>query len=180
VARAAQKQAKDTYDQSTGVAKTAGSNAGNIYSTLEPQLQQEAANPQGYGESELSHMNTAVGQATGGSVAGAVGQGNLDAARTGNRGGYQTTLDESARNAQRTNADAALSIEGKNADLKQRQQQAGIAGLGALHGEESADQLKALGLEDQATNTGIEAGKSGWFQNLMNFANTAANVGKRV
>lgn len=181
MARKAQNQAsqnfdnsQDTFGQAKGAAGDFSGNAKHLYDTLSPQLEAEAANPQGYGASDVAGMNTAVGQSTGGATAGAVGEGNLDAARTGNRGGFQTALDESARNGQRVNADAALAIQGKNADLKQRQQQAGIAGLGQLYGENAGDELKSLGLENQSIDAGnqaigeeSQAGNSGWFQNLM-------------
>lgn len=192
MARKAQQQAnqnfnnsQDTFGQAKGDAAGFGGNASHIYGTLEPQLEQEALNPQGYGGSDLAAMNTAVGQATGGATAAAKGEADLDAARTGNRGGFQTALDESARNGMRTNADAALAIQGKNADLKQRQQQAGIAGLGNLYGENTGDELKALGLENESIgegnnsiNAGVNASNSGWYQNLLNYMKTAADVGK--
>lgn len=130
-------------------------------------------------------MNTAVQQGTGGATAGAVGQAGLDAERTGNRGAMQGALDESAREGERTNADAALAIGSKNADLKAKQQQAGLAGLGQLYDQNSNDELGALGQENnsiaegnQSINTETQAGNSGWFQNLMNYMNTAANVAK--
>lgn len=192
MARAAQNQAKqnfndsqDTFGQAKGDAGGFGGNASHIYGTLEPQLEGEALNPQGYGASDIAGMNTQVGQATGGATAAAKGEGELDAARTGNRGGFQTALDDSARTGMRTNADAALAIQGKNADLKQKQQQVGISGLEGLYGENSGDELKALGLENESIGEGNQsvgaetaAGNSGWYQNLLNYMNTAANVGK--
>ncbi len=181
MARAAQNQAKqnfnnsqDTFGQAKGDAAGFGGNASHIYGTLEPQLEAEAANPQGYGQVDLNAMNTAVGQSTGGATAGAKGEGYLDAARTGNRGGFQTALDESAREGMRTNANAALNIQGKNAELKEKQKQLALAGLGNLYGENSGNELKALGLENESIGAGNQsigeenqAGQSGWFQNLI-------------
>lgn len=192
MARAAQAQAKQdfnnsqsTFGQANADSSKFGSNADQIGATLTPQLEAEAANPQGYGDSAVAGMNTAVQQGTGGSTAGAVGQAGLDAERTGNRGAMQGALDESAREGQRTNADAALEIGSKNADLKQKQQQAGIAGLGQLYSQDSSDELNALNAENGSTNAGnqsinteLQAGNSGWFQNMTGFMNAIANDGK--
>lgn len=192
MARAAQSQAKQNFDnsqkafgQANDAATGFGGNASHIFGNLEPQLEHEAIDPQGYGGSALAGMNTQVGQATGGATAAAKGEGELDAARTGNRGGFQTALDESARTGARTNADAALSIQSKDADLKQRQQQAGIAGLEGLYGENAGDELKSLGLENQSIDVGnnsidaeSKAGQSGWLQNILGIGNTAANIAK--
>src|SRR6185437_6586661 len=125
MARKAQKQASQNFDnsQSTfntgmGVAGTAGANAGNLYSKLSPMYEQEAENPQGYGSADLAGMNTAVQQSVGGSTAAAKGEGMLQAARTRNRGAMASSIGDSIRSGQRTLADKALDIQGKNADMK--------------------------------------------------------------
>lgn len=191
MARAAQAQAKQdfnnsqsTFGQANADSSKFGSNADQIGATLTPQLEAEAANPQGYGDSAVAGMNTAVQQGTGGSTAGAVGQAGLDAERTGNRGAMQGVLDESAREGQRTNADAALEIGSKNADLKAKQQQAGIAGLGQLYDQNSNDELNALNAENGSTSAGNQsinaedqAGQSGWLQNLTGFMSALRGAG---
>lgn len=129
-------------------------------------------------------MNTAVQQGTGGSTAGAVGQAGLDAERTGNRGALQGALDESAREGMRTNADASLAINSKNADLKAKQQQAGLSGLEGLYGQNSTDELNALGQENnsigegnQSVNAELAAGNSGWLQNITGFMGALRGAG---
>ncbi|HEY2496568.1 MAG TPA: hypothetical protein VGK24_05825 [Candidatus Angelobacter sp.] len=190
MARGAQDQASKNFDnsqtvlnQGKGVASTAGENAGHLYSTLVPQLEQEASNPTGYGGDEPA-INTAAQQSTGGALAAVKGEAGLSALRTGNAGAGANALEESARDAMRTNSENALNVTKDNADLKQKQQQAGIAGLGTLYGENSNDELAALGQENNAIGQGsnavnaeTNAGNSGWFQNLTGFMNAAANVG---
>ena len=66
-----------------------------VFNTLFPSLQKELVNPHGFG-SDMNAINTANQQSIGGSVAGAVGQGNLQAARTGNAGAFAPALDEAA------------------------------------------------------------------------------------
>lgn len=180
MARAAQNEAKAAVKNDNQHAADYTSNANDVYSTLDPQLKAEATAPQGYGQGDLAAMNTAVGQSTGGATAGAVGQAGLTAARTGNRGGFQGALGESAREGMRTNADAALKIQGANADLKQRQQQAGIQGLQGLYGTNVNATLSSLGLAPGAINAETQAGNNGWLQNTLNTINTLDGKGART
>jgi len=182
MARGQQQQATKTYNAAQGQLGTENNlfgaeqgNANALYSKLFPTLSAEATNPQGYGPTDLAAMNTASQQSVGGSTAGAVGEGNLTAARTRNSGGFAPALDESVRSGQRQLSENAVGIQGENAKLKQAQQQAGISGLTGLYGTNSDAMLKALGLgnqslevENQATGVGTQAGNSGWFQNFLN------------
>lgn len=177
MARGGQNQAKQTYNSASSVFSGSNANANNLYKTLFPTLSGEATNPQGYSPRDLAAMNTASQQSVGGSTAGAVGEGNLAAARTRNAGAFAPALDEAARAGGRQLSENALATQTANANLKQKQQQEGIAGLGDLYGENSKDLLAALGLEDQATQTGTQAGQSGWFQDLLGLGNTVANIG---
>lgn len=186
MARKAQDQANQNFNNSQdvlgrakGISDVAGGRSSQVYDTLFPTLQNEVTNPQGYDPSDIAAMNTAVGQSTGGATAAAVGAGDLEASRTGNKGDYQTSIDDSAREGARLSAQKALEVQGNNADLKQRNRQMGIAGLGSLFGEESGRQLNALnvgnnaiGEGNSAINAGVNAGNSGWFQNLMKLIQT--------
>jgi len=124
----------------------AGANAGNIYSSLEPQYQQEATNPTGYTPAQLSAMTTASNQGIGGATAGITGQGNLQAARTRNNAGISGALDQAAQTAQQTQSQNDLGIQQANANLMQQQQQAGLAGLSSLFGTETGSQNQLYGM----------------------------------
>lgn len=126
-----------------------GGLAGNTWSTLFPTLRQNLTNPQGFGK-DLNAINTANQQSIGGSVAGAVGQGNLQAARTGNAGGFAPALDEAARSGARQMSQNALGVQEQNAYLKNQQQQQAINALGNLYGENTNATLRALGLGNEA------------------------------
>jgi hypothetical protein len=180
MARQQQGQANKTYGETQQQYQTANANQNQLYNSLFPKFTAEATNPQGFGAADEAAMNTAASQSVGGSTAGAVGQGNLTAARTRNSGGLDTALDSSVRSGQQTLADTALGVTGQNAQLKQQQQQAGLSGLSSLYGQNNSTMLSALGLGNQATQTGIQAGQSGWFQNLTAGMNAAANVAKSV
>lgn len=177
MARAAQNQAKDTFGQAKGVAGQSQSNANSIYGPLLQQYQAEATNPQGIGTTGLNAENTASQQSTGGSVAGSVGQGNLMAARTRNRGSFQVAANDAARAGMARNSQNAVENIASNERLKQVQKQAGLAGQQSLYGQNLQALLAALGAQNQSTNALTEAGKSGWLQNTMGIINTLANAG---
>lgn len=145
----------------------ANQNAQDLYKQILPIFQKEATNPQGFAPADLAAMNTASQQSVGGATAGAVGEGNLAAARTRNSGGYTPALDEAVRSGQRQLSTNALDTQTKNALLKESQKQSGISGLGGLYGQNSQQLLQALGLGNQSTQALTEAGKSGWFQNML-------------
>lgn len=166
MARGAQDQANKTYRESNQVYTGAQQNSSDLYKKLFPMLMQEATSPTGYDPTDLAAMNTAAQQSQGGATAAAVGDLGLQAARSGNAGGAAAAEDEAVRSGQRNLSQTALGIKGANADLKEKQKQLGIQGLGGLYGQNTGDMLSALGLQNQSTNTGIEAGKSGWFQNM--------------
>lgn len=167
MARGATNQANKTFGEATSTfnANTDRSNA--LYGQLFPMLTKEATNPLGFDPKDLAAMNTASQQSVGGSTAGAVGEGNLMAARTRNAGAFQPALDEAARQGTRQLSENALNTQTKNAMLRESNRQAGIKGLGGLYENSQDALLKALGLGNEATNTAINSGKSGWFQNLL-------------
>jgi hypothetical protein len=145
--------------ESNAIQNTATGQQG--YNTLNNQAQQDQApitqffkselnNPQGFSPQDIGAMLTSSNQSLGGSQAGAVGQGNLLAARTGNQAGFGTALDQSARQNAATASNNALNVQLKNANLKQQQQQAGAGGLEKLYGTNLEGALKSLGLSNEA------------------------------
>ncbi|HJS97857.1 MAG TPA: hypothetical protein VJ756_02110 [Terriglobales bacterium] len=133
------------------------------YNTLFPTLQKNLINPQGFGK-DLGAINTANQQSIGGSEAGAVGQGNLTAARTRNAAGFAPALDEAMRSGGRQLSQTAADVQTQNALVKQQQQQDAIKALSGLYGENMIDTLRALGLSNDALGTSNQA---------LNVANTA-------
>lgn len=191
MARGAQKQAQEAFNESKqnfnnsqSVYQGANANAGALYKQLMPQLTQEATNPQGFAPGDLAAMRTAGEQSLGGATAGAVGEGDLTAARLRNAGAFTGAQDESVRNAQRELSQRSVETEGQNALLKEQQRQSGIAGLGNLYGTNTQSMLGALGLGNGATNAGSEAtnaltnaGNSGWFQQMLGLINAVKPTG---
>lgn len=159
-AKNAYKDAKEVYGTSTG-------RANSLYDQLNPIYSNEAYNPQGFKPVDLAGMETMVNQNAGGAAAGAVGQGNLEAARTGNEGGFNTSLDDSVRKSLSNSKEGLLKVKGANADLKERQRQAGIEGLNSLYDTQNRDVLASIGLQNDSANAMSNASKSGWFQNML-------------
>ena len=180
MSRDAQRNAQSTYDQSKALTKQSEQNSNSLYNELDPMYTNEAVNPTGYNARDLSSMNTAIGQSTGGAAAGAASEGNLEAARTGNEGGFNTSLDKSVRDSVGAGTAGALSVQGANANLKEQQKQEGITGLQGLDSQQNNDVLSSLGLQTQANNSLISAGQSGWFQNMLGLMNASGNLGKGV
>ena len=163
----AQNQAKQTYQASQALGKQSGTNANALYGQLDPAFTAEATNPQGLNAQTKADMTTTGEQTTDRAVSGAMGQGNLTAARTRNSGGFAPALDESTRDAMRTNSDTGLKIGLADENLKEQQKQEGLQGLSSLYGTNNNDVLSSLGLQNQSTNTLANAGNSGWFQNTI-------------
>jgi hypothetical protein len=144
-----------------------------------PELQAEATNPQGYGPAELAEMNTAGQQSAGGTQSGATGEGALLAARTKNPGTAAAAIGQSARTAGEIASKGALGTQVANAQLKQRQQQAGLTGEENLTGLETGAGLTALGqvAPDVNANTGAANESWNWAKYILDPAMADASSG---
>jgi len=156
-----------------------GSGASQIGSTLIPGLEREANNPTGYDPVTKNRMLVASQEGVGGAGSGITGEANLAAARTRNAGGFTRALDEAQRIRGRQLSTNALGVENESARLAQMKQQQARSELGGLYGTDVSGQLKAMGLANEDLNTALEAGKSGWQQNAMNWVNTLAGAASK-
>jgi hypothetical protein len=137
-------------------------NANSLYGDLAPTLESEVAHPAGYAPTDLSAMETGAQQSAGGSQAGAVGQGGLYAARTGNKGGAAAAIADASRGAGQQLSKNLLGIRSANANLKNEQQQAGISGLTNLTGLETGASNTALGNVANLSNANTNAANASW------------------
>jgi hypothetical protein len=134
-----------------------GDRASSTYNILTPTLNKMATNPQGFDQQTMNNMNTAAQQSIGGAVAGTVGQGNLQAARTNNAGGFAPAATQAAHDATAQLSDAALGVQNRNAMLKEQQRSQGIQGLEGMYGQNVGAGENALGLSTNALNAQSEA-----------------------
>lgn len=107
-------------------------------------------------------METGAQQSAGGSQAGAVGQGGLFAARTRNKGGAAAAIADASRSAGQQLSKNLLGIRSANAELKNRQQQAGISGLEGLTGLETGASNTALGNVANLSRANTDAANASW------------------
>lgn len=177
MARAAQSQANNLANTDSSNAGTLNSEAQGTYSTLNPFLQNELRSPQGYSQQALTAMLGADQAGAGGATAGLTGQANLQAARTRNASGFSSALDAAARSRQQASAQGSEQIAGDNAKLQEQQQQNAASGLQGLYGTNSDAAMKALGLQDQAINTSLDASKTGWLQNTEGLLTSVRGAG---
>lgn len=103
-----------------------------------------ASGTEGLSAVQKANLLTAGDQSVGGSVAGAVGEGNLTAARTGNAGGYQAAADDAARQGINKNADIALGVENQDQQIERQNQQIGLKGLSDIYNGSSDRAISAL------------------------------------
>lgn len=144
------KRSEESYGRSQDLSKGYQENASNLYSTLVPQLQADASNPQGYDPKDLAAATTAGSQALGGSTAADIGENNLLAARTRNIGGFGAGGGESARASKRQFSQNALGLQMQNADLKQQQKQTARSALQNIYNNNLQSTLSAMGLGNDA------------------------------
>lgn len=137
-------------------------NANSLYGSLAPTLEGEVAHPAGYAPSDFSAMETGAQQSAGGSQAGAVGQGGLYAARTGNKGAAAAAIADASRGAGQQLSKNLLVIRSANANLKNEQQQSGISGLTNLTGLETGASNNALGNVAGLSNADTNAENASW------------------
>lgn len=197
MSRGAQKEAKQQLQKQNQYGADANTRGQQLFSSLFPSLENQYANPvglnntSGYTPEQTNEMTTASNQSLGGAVAGAVGQGNLQAARTRNSGGYATALDDAVRQAGRQQSQNVLGIHEDSAKLSAQQQEMSdqmksqereqaLSGMEGLYGQNINELMQMMGLGPQAINSEVNAGNSGWLQNTIGLVNALGNVGQGV
>jgi hypothetical protein len=111
----------------------AATQGNNALGTINPIYSRMATGNDGFTPQQKANMLTASAQSIGGANAGAVGQGGLYEARTGNAGGAAAAIDDSARAAMEKGSENALDIENKDAALRTSNQRVGLEGLNSIY-----------------------------------------------
>lgn len=180
MARQQTNQANSTFGTATDNATGFGADASTIGSTLVPQLQQQLLNPQGYSQGDMGAMLASALGGAGGAGSSISGIANQRAANTRNDAGFTTALTEAARDRGKTAAASAEGIAGDNAGVKLQQQQNAQKMLSGLYGTDVGAQTQNEGVANDATQTGIAAGKSGWLQNMTGLLSSIGSLGSGV
>jgi hypothetical protein len=169
-------QAKQGATSAQNLSNTMGANSSALFGQLAPELEAQAAHPAGISPQDQAAMGTAAQQSGGGSMAGAVGQGALKAARTRNAGASDAAIQESTRTAGRQASEAALKPELADIGMKADQQKEALGGLGNLYGQNSAGSIGALGQVAGNVNADTNAQNASydWAKYLLDPALSAA------
>ena len=164
--RAAQQQAQAAEGTAASTAAGLGTTAAGVGGTVIPGYTKEATNPPGFGPAGLATMETAAQETAAGSGAGARGALMERAMRLRNPAGVSADIAAGTQGAARSAGGAVEGVLSADEQLKQKQQEQGLQGLSGIYGADTGAMLKAMGLEGEDINAEVNAGKSGWLQNL--------------
>src|SRR5580700_10301490 len=162
--RSAVNQANALENTANSTAAGYGSTASNISSTLLPFLTRELNTPGGISQQDQTAMLSASQGGAGGLAGGLATKGDERAGATGNASGLSASLDDIARERMKAAAGGSEGIAAENAQTKLNQQQEGADGLSRMYGTDVGAQLGALGVQNNAINSEVNAGSHGWFQ----------------
>lgn len=177
--RAAQAQAKQASKTAAAEASTYGGRASTEGAVETGYDLQQLTHPTGFGQQGTAEMLTTALAGAGGATSGIKGLVLQNEAQRGGTGA-STTLDELTRQKMQSEAKASEAIAASDVQAKLQQQQEAAADLGRKYGVDVSAQLGQGSLQDKLINTQIEAGKSGWFQNLMQGISTVTGAAKNV
>jgi hypothetical protein len=179
--RAAQAAAKTAAYTAGGLGAQTGSEATAAEAALNPFFKQEMGAQHLFTPGQTDELLTAAGAGAGGVAGEEAAALNRNAAVTRNQTALTKSLQDVARDRMKSAAGTSEGIAAQDVMGAKQLQQQGAAGETGLFQTDADRQLKAMGLQTNAINTQIEAGKSGWLQNMnavITALTNAAKVGK--
>ncbi len=174
--RAAQQAAQQAGQTASTTGAQYGAQAQGIFGPLTGFAQNEMTAPPGYGP-DLQNMEAIAGQTGTAAAANAQQNATLQAARSRNAGGLNAAQDAATEIASQGTGQNIQNILAQNANLKQQQQQEGAGTLQGIYGTNVNAQLGAMGQVPGDINSQVNAGKSGWLQNLEGVLGTIGTLG---
>lgn len=164
--RAAQNAAKTAASTAGTVAGTEGTNAQGEEAQLTPFFERNMNATHGFDPSQTNELLTAAGSSAGAAEGDLSGRLNDEAARTRNASGFTKGLDELQRDKNKALGGASEQIAGEDVMGAKKLNEEGAAGLSGLYGTNTGAMLKAMGQQNEDVNTQVNAGKTGWLQNM--------------
>jgi hypothetical protein len=164
--RAATNEAKGAAANAAGTAATEQGQANALGAQLTPFYRSEMNAQHAFSPQQQNELLGAAAAGLGGSNATSIGQANSEAARTRNTSGFSAALDQAARDRNAAMGGVGANVAAQDVLGTQALRQQGAAGMQGLYGQDTDAMLKAMGIQNQDINTQIEAGKSGWLQNM--------------
>lgn len=176
--RAAQGQANKAQGAAASTGASEGSTASSLQSSLIPFYSKEMNADHAFSPDQTGELLTAAEAGAGGSTAGLEGEAEQEAARTGNTAASSGLLDEMSRNQDKASAGASEGIAAEDVAGAKQLNQEGAAGLTGLYGADTTAMLNAMGIQTGDINAEVNAGNSGWFQNVLAGINTVTGAFK--
>jgi hypothetical protein len=164
--RAAQAQASNAAQTAGDVGDTEFQQSQAEKGLVVPRLTEWMNAEHLYGPDALNQLLTAAGAGTGGATGALTAEAALQGARTRNTGMLSPEYDALARGKQQSMASASEKIASQDVTGAVARQQDSAKQLGGMADASTEAALKAMGIQTQDINAEIEAGKSGWFQNM--------------
>lgn len=164
--RWAQGQDKKNAGAAGDLATKSGATADTEHSTLGNFYNGEVNAEHMYDPTQLNELLTAAGAGIGGASGAAAHDTDMLAGRTRNASGFTKSLQEQARDKMKTSAGVSEGVAAQDVMGAKQLNQEGASGLSHLFDSDQSEQMKAMGLQAQDTANEVEAGKSGWLQNL--------------
>jgi hypothetical protein len=158
--------AKGAEHEAENTANKLGGEADTEHGQLSPFYTNEMNATHYFSPEQTGEMLNYALAGSGGAASSITGQAGLEAARTRNASGFTKSLDEAARERDKAAAGASEGIAAQDIMGTKELNQQGAAGLSGLYGTDLGGQEKAMGLQTADINSAVEAGKSGWLQNM--------------
>ena len=115
---------------------------------------------------QTNELLTAAGAGAGGVAGEEQSALNRNAATTNNATALTKSLQDAARDKMKNAAGTSENIAAQDVMGAKQLNQQGAAGESGLFNTDTDAALKAMGIQTNDINTQIEAGKSGWLQNM--------------
>lgn len=164
--RAAQAAAKNAASTAQGTAATDTAEGQAAQSFINPIFQHEATAEHLFTPGQENELLTAA-NAGSGAVSGAEKAAlQREAASTNNATALTKNLQTAALDRMKSAAGASEGVAAQDVMGAKQLNQQGLAGEAGLFNTDTDAALKAMGIQTNDINTGIEAGKSGWLQNM--------------
>jgi hypothetical protein len=175
--RSAVQAQKGLRDTDAANAAKAGGHADTEHGELAPFYSQELNAEHLFTPGQTGELLTSTMAPLGSELGNVEHQAELEGARTRNASGFTKTLQQAARDRMKAAAGASEGVAAQDILGAKQLNQEGAAGMSNLFNTDSRNQLQSLGLEEGAIQGQVDAGKSGWLQNLNQTLQTIGSLG---
>lgn len=157
-----------------------GSEAGAEHAALTPFYTQEMQAKHAFDPTQINELLTSAEAPLGAEAGQAQSQAEQAASVSRNPAAFTKVMQQLARDKMKAAAGASEGVAAQDVMGALQKQQEGAAGLSGLYGEDVKGQLGAMGVQQEAIKNQIEAGKSGWLQNVTGVLDSVGNLAKGV